>query len=108
MNLQTEIFGTVVVVHTPDELSNDMADNIERFLTSLERSNVVLDLDNTEMIDSDGLTALLDAQEKLHELGGDLKISTSNHANRKILEIPRLDAQLEVFGSVVDAVRSFV
>ena len=38
---------------------------------------------------------------------GDLKISTSNAANRKILEITRLDQQLEVFDSVIDAVKSF-
>lgn len=38
---------------------------------------------------------------------GDVKISTSNNANRKILEITRLDQHLEVFDSVIDAVRSF-
>ena len=38
---------------------------------------------------------------------GDLKIATSNKANRKILEITRLDEQLEVFDTVIDAVKSF-
>ena len=108
MNLPTEIFGAVAVVHTPDELGSDQADNVEHFLTDLDRNNVVIDLDSTEMIDSEGLAAILNAQETLRELGGDLKISTTNYANRKILEITRLDDQLEVFDSVVDAVRSFV
>jgi anti-anti-sigma factor len=107
MNLPTEIFGNVVVVHTPDELGADHADAIVDFLTSLDRNNVVLDLDNTEMIDSSGLTALLDAQDRLRELGGDVNIATTNHINRKILEITRLDEQLEVFDSVIDAVKSF-
>jgi hypothetical protein len=40
-------------------------------------------------------------------LTGDLKISTHNLANRKILEITRLDQQLEVYDSVIDAVKSF-
>jgi anti-anti-sigma regulatory factor len=43
----------------------------------------------------------------LHIAQGDLKIATSNPINRKILELTRLDQQLEVFDSVVDAVKSF-
>ena len=107
MNLPTEIFGDVVVVHTPEELANDHADGIERFLTTLERSNVVVDLDSTESIDSAGLNVLLDVQDNLRELGGNLKIATTNHMNRKILEITRLDHNLEIYESVVEAVKSF-
>ncbi len=108
MNLPTEIFGDVVVAHTPEELGEDQADQIESFVTSLERSKVIVDFDGTETIDSTGLTALLNAQETLRGLGGDVKISTTNGVNRKILEITRLDQQMEVFDSVIDAVKSFV
>jgi anti-sigma B factor antagonist len=107
MKLPTEVFGDVVVVHTPEELSSDTAGQLEGFLTSLERTNVIVDLDGSETIDSTGLEALLGAQEALRALTGDLKLSTSNPANRKILEITRLDQQLEVFDSVIDAVKSF-
>jgi anti-sigma B factor antagonist len=108
MNLPTEIFGDVVVVHTPEELGDDQADQFQSFVTSLERSKVIVDLDGTETIDSSGLTALLEAQESLRDLGGDIKLSTSNAVNRKIMDITRLDQQLEVFESVIDAVKSFV
>jgi len=47
------------------------------------------------------------AQESLRGIEGDLKISTANQVNRTILEITRLDQQLEVFDSVIDAVKSF-
>ena len=107
MNLPTEIFGDVIVVHTPEEFGADHADAVEKFITTLERNNVVLDLDNTELIDSRGLTALLNAQDRLRELGGDVKIATANHINRKILEITRIDDTLDVFESVIDAVKSF-
>jgi anti-anti-sigma factor len=80
----------------------------EKFVISLERSNVVLDLDGTETLESAGLEAVLNAQEALRELQGDLKISTSNVSNRKILELTRLDQQLEVYESVLEAVKSFV
>jgi anti-sigma B factor antagonist len=107
MKLPTEIFGNVVVVHAPEEVSDDNADNLVAFLTSQERSQVILDLDGTETFDSQGLTALLKAQESLRESSGDLKISTANNINQKILEITRLDQHLDVFDSVIDAVRSF-
>jgi anti-sigma B factor antagonist len=107
MKLPTEIFGDVVVVHTPEEVGADTALQLELFLTSQERSNVIVDLNGSETIDSGGLEALLNAQEALRALSGDLKISTSNKANRKILEITRLDEQLEVFDTVIDAVKSF-
>lgn len=107
MNLPTEIFGDVIVVHTPDELGSDTAERIENYLTTLERHNVVVDLDGTEQIDSAGLALLLHAQEALRGLDGDLKIATANETNRKILEITRVDQQLEVFEAVIDAVKSF-
>ncbi len=107
MKLPTEIFGEIVVVHTPEELGHEHADGLAPFLTTLERWRVVVDMDGTENIDSQGLAALLEAQESLREYGGDLKISTANGTNRKILEITRLDQQIEVYESVIDAVKSF-
>ncbi|MBN2477618.1 MAG: STAS domain-containing protein [Pirellulales bacterium] len=107
MNLPSEIFGQVIVVHTPEELGSDQQEAFESYVPSCERNQVVLDLDNTETLDSDGLTALLNVQDALRENGGDVKIATTNSMNRKILEITRLDHQLEVFDSVLDAVKSF-
>ncbi len=107
MNLPTEIFGKVIVVHTPEELSDDKSEQLAGYLTALDRSCVIVDLDGTETIDSAGLTALLDAQEGLRQREGDLKIATTNAMNRKIFEITRLNQQLEVFDSVIDAVKSF-
>ena len=48
MNLPTEIFGDVIVVHTPEELGADQCDALEAYVPTLERQNVVLDLDATE------------------------------------------------------------
>ena len=108
MNLATEIFGEVIVVHAPDELGEDHSDGLVAYLTSLVRNNVVLDIDSTEMIDSKGLESLLLTQRGLREEGGEIKISTTNPVNRKILEITRLDEELEVYESVLEAARSFV
>ena len=107
MNLPTEIFGDVMVIHTPDELGQDQSGSFETYFESVERDNVVIDLDSTESIDSAGLSALVNVQELLRARNGDLKIATTNAINRKILEITRLDEQFDVFDSVIDAVKSF-
>jgi anti-anti-sigma factor len=107
MNLPTEIFGNVVVVHAPEELGADQAEGLKSYLNNLEQQNIVLDLDNNEAVDSVGLTALLDCQDQLRSGHGDLKIATTNTINRKVLEITRLDEHLEVFDTVIDAVKSF-
>lgn len=107
MKLPSEIFGDVVVIHTPDELTEEQTPQLTDWLTSLERSNVVVDLDSTETIDSQSLAMLLDAQDKLRPAGGDLRVCTGNANNRKILEMTRLDQRLEVFETVLDAVKSF-
>ena len=108
MKLPTEIFGEVIVVHTPEELGGDTSLQFEKFITTLDRINVVLDLDGTESFESSGLEAILNAHEALRALQGNLKISASNAANRKILEITRLEQHLEVYESVLEALRSFV
>ena len=107
MKYPTEVFGVVVVVHTPEELNEDQSSPFDTYVRGLEQKKVVFDLDNTEMIDSTGLKSLVDTQTRLRDAMGMLKIATTNATNRKILEITRLDLQLEVFDSVIDAVKSF-
>lgn len=107
MKLATETFGSVTVVHTPEELGGESATQLENLLTSLDRSNLVIDLNGTETIDSLGLEAIVNAQESLRALGGDLKLATDNVTNQTILRITRIDEQLEVFDSVLMAVKSF-
>ncbi len=107
MNLPTEIFGDVIVVHTPEQLGFEQCDELEAYVLTLQRNQVVLDLDATETLDSKGLEALVNVQEKLRDAAGGVKIAATNATNRKILEITRLDQQLEVFDSVLAAVKSF-
>ncbi len=107
MNLPTEIFEDVVVVHTPEELGTDQVDEFEAFLSTITHQQIVFDLDHTEMLDSAGLTSILDVHDSLRERNGEVKLTTTNTNNRKILEITQIDRQIEVFDSVIDAVSSF-
>jgi len=107
MQLPTEVFGNVIVVHAPEELSTEQAESFEQFLAQATPRQIVLDMDNTETLDSAGLTAMLNSQDRLRSQGGDVKIAASSAVTRKILEITRLDRQLDVFDCVIDAVKSF-
>ncbi|MDZ7619905.1 MAG: STAS domain-containing protein [Patescibacteria group bacterium] len=107
MNLPTEVFDDVVVVHAPEELASDQRASFAACVCGLDRTRVVIDLDNTETLDSKGLEAILEIQDRLHGAGGGVRLAATNPVNRKIFEITRLDRQIEMFDSVVDAVRSF-
>ncbi len=107
MNLPTEIFDDVVVIHTPEELGTDQVDEFEAYLATVDHCQIVFDLDHTELLDSAGLTSLLDLHDAMRERNGAVKLTTTNASNHKILEITQIDRQLEVYDSVIDAVSSF-
>lgn len=110
MHITTETFGSVLVVHTPDDLTEETS---RHFASSLEehlqqgRSSIVLQMDRSELFDSIGLTALLDLQDQARHLGGTVKISGLADPGRKIFEVTRLDQRFDLFESVIDAVASF-
>lgn len=110
MQITTEIFGNVLVAHTPDELTDDTSSDFVDSLTKAlneQHFQVVLQMDRSEVLDSAGLTALLDLQDLTRENGGNLKISGLEEPGTKILEMTRLDQRIDVFDSVIDAVASF-
>ncbi len=110
MQITTETFGNVLVVHTPDELTEDTE---VAFLDALEKPiaagqvNIVLQMDRSESYDSAGLSALVDLQDRLREEGGNLKVSGLDDPGRKIFEVTRLQERFDLFESVIDAVSSF-
>jgi anti-sigma B factor antagonist len=110
MQISTETFGKVLVVHTPDELTEDTVPDLLRALKEPLQSGqvkVVLQMDRSEHYDSQGLTSLVDLQDEIREAGGNLKISGLVDPGRKIFEITRLDQRFDIFESIIDAVSSF-
>lgn len=107
MNFSHEIFGNVAVVHAPDELTEGQVPALMDTCDRLGFAHIVLELDSTEVMDSAGLTALLDLDDSLVAKGGGLKLATSNAINRQILRLTKIDQRIQVFDSLVDAVKSF-
>ena len=110
MQITTEIFGNVLVAHTPDELTEETSDQLRNALEiSLEKGQkfVVLQMDRSDLFDSAGLSALLDIKDLFRENQGNVKLSALNETGRRILEVTRLNRQFDVFESVIDAVASY-
>lgn len=110
MQITTETFGDVLVVHTPDDLTEETSrlfvDAVDGHLNN-GRSSIVLQMDRTELYDSVGLTTLLDLLDRTRDIGGAVKISGLVDPGRKIFELTRLDQRFDLFDSVIDAVASF-
>ena len=110
MQITTETFGDVLVVHTPDDLTEETS---RVFVSAVEgplsngRSSIVLQMDRSELFDSVGLTTLLDLQDQARQAGGTVKISGLVDPGRKVFEVTRLDQRFDLFDSVIDAVASF-
>ena len=110
MQVTTETFGNVLVVHTPEELTED---TVRQFQDALENhlgqgsSQVVLQMDRSELIDSAGLTAVVDLRESTQALGGNVRICALTDTGRRNFHVTRLDQMFDLYDSVIDAVSSF-
>ena len=110
MAMTTETYGDVAVARLEDELTHE---NVDRFRTILEPPleegirHLVVDLEKTEYLDNAGLEAMDDLIEKLEGIGGQVKFSGLGPGCRKIFELTRLDRRVDIFDSLIDAVRSF-
>ncbi len=70
----------------------------------IKYSDVVLQLDGVEFIDSSGLGALVRLMQAARAKGGDLKLSGVPPRIRKTLEMTSLLAQFETYDSVEEAI----
>lgn len=110
MPIATETYGEVVVVRLDDELTGD---NVVRFQNALEQPleegirNFVMDMEKTEYLDNAGLEAIDDLIQDVGKTAGQVKFSGLGAGCRKIFEVTRLDRRVDVFDSLIDAVRSF-
>lgn len=68
---------------------------------------VVLDMSEVSLIDSAGLEALVDLQDRCLRHGGVLKLGGPTHLCEDILRVTGVDEQIELYPDVVTAMGSF-
>jgi len=94
INVRGEIHVT-----TAPEFSQRLTSAIEAGSTAL-----VLDLSGVEFIDSTGLSVLLNALRRVHQLHGAMALVCANPTVLRLFEITKLDSTFDIFGDRASAV----
>jgi anti-sigma B factor antagonist len=90
--------GRIVVGKEVSTLHYYVQDSLVKY------SDIVLQLDQVEFIDSSGLGALMRLMQAARAKGGDLKLSGLPPNIRKTLELTNLLSQFETYDSVEEAI----
>ncbi len=109
MEITSEKIGAILkmavrgrlVVSCAEEFKNAMTEAIEA------NQNIVLNLEEMSYIDSSGLGALVFAQQKLSDKGGELKLAALQAKPRIVFDITKVYRIFEIFDDVKAAVESF-
>jgi len=96
--LVMQCHGRIVAGNEVFTLHARVGDAIEKY------GDVVLQLDETEFVDSSGLGALVRLVQAARAKGGDLKLSGLPPRIRKVLEMTSLLAQFEAYETIEEAI----
>ena len=111
MPVRCEEYNQVCVLSVDGDLTGENAASLrtssEERINNRQVVDFIVDLEKSGFIDSEGLETLLWLKRRSDDLFGQAKLVGLDENCRKILEITRLDEQLEVFDTVIDAVKSF-
>lgn len=109
MKLKQETYDRVAVIAIAGEANVDELEPLRRMLDeriAQDTRDFVLDLDETEFLDSKALELLLWLQEQADERLGQVRLAACNDTIRKILQITRLEHHFGVHEDVESALRS--
>ncbi len=91
---------------TVGEEAGKLRDTLQELALSGVR-NIILNLQQTDYIDSTGLGALVVCFTTLRKLGGRMKLENLNRRNVELLVFTKLTTVFEIFNDEQDAVNSF-
>ena len=110
MAVKSEFYDAVCVIAAGPELTGDDAGAARSLVESAadERQvvDVIVDLEQTHFVDSEGLELLLWVRRRCEELFGRAKLVNVADPVRKILEVTRLDHRLECPGDLAAGLKS--
>jgi len=102
--------GKVVVIECPARVDLSVAKDLREIMTESTEQNkflLVVDMDETEFMDSSGLGALVSRIAATRSNSGDIRLACVKEPILKLLELTHLDKIFQVFESVQAAVDSF-
>ncbi len=111
MKINIQSYNDVQVVEMQGEL---IVEYLQQFKDAIAKiisdkpTGIVLDMTNIGFIDSQALEYLLLLRDDCHEANSQLKLAGLDENCEKILEITRLQLQLDTYEELAEAVKSFV
>jgi anti-anti-sigma factor len=110
MRLKTRKVGEVDVVELAGSLDAASTPTVEERLNKMINSGatkIVIDFKGVDYISSCGLRTLIEAQKRIREKGGDLKLANLNAYAKSVFSTVNFDTLFVMFEYLDDAVRSF-
>lgn len=112
MKIETQNYNDISVIGLQGEFTHEalkpFEDAVSSVMASAQIAGIVLDMSKVTLMDSKILEYLLDLNDRCRENLRQLKLAGLDETCRKILEVTRLNRELDAYGEVAEAVKSFV
>ena len=111
MKIDTQSYNDVIVIEMQGELIVEYLQQFKDTVAEImpdKPTGIVLDMTNVGFIDSQGLEYLLLLSDDCHKANCQLKLAGLDENCAKILEITRLQVQLDTYEELAEAVKSVV
>jgi anti-sigma B factor antagonist len=110
MNIHEETINKTGVLKLTGRLDAASVKNFKDAVTSLvkkEISNIVIDMNDVEFVDSSGLGSLVSCLRIVNNEGGDIRLSSLQNQIRALLELTRMHRVFQIFDDTDAAVKSY-
>ncbi len=110
MKVNTQDYNNVTVVELQGELDGDLAELLKKTITDIIKTGkigIVLDMSEVGFIDGEGLESLLWARDYCDENNCQFRLAGLDENCTKVLEITRLEKELDHYAELAEAVKNF-
>lgn len=110
LDIEKHTFGDVTLIKTKKRLDAEVSDIYKQKIKKLidqGKLNIVLDMSETEFIDSSGLACMVSRILEIRSKGGDLRLSLAGAEVKNILELTNLNMIFKSYPNSEDAINSF-
>ena len=110
MDFTTDTEGDVRVINIPDRLTSETSDVLKRMLKELVDKGyykIVMNLEQTEYMDSSGLGAIVSKIAATRSKKGDIRLASPRKYVVNLLELTHIDQIIKIYDQRSEAVNSF-
>ena len=98
------------IIETPQRIDISNNDELKKIMTYYVENDIVkivVDLKNTDFIDSSGLGALVSQIATCRAKGGDIRLASVGEEVNRVLDITQLNKVLRIFSDIDGAISSY-